>query len=209
MSELVSGDLFIVSSPSGGGKTTLINELLRRHPGDLYFSISHTTRPRRQGEENGREYHFISAREFREMVSRDDFLEWAEVHGNLYGTAKKEVLPRLSAGHDVILDIDVQGVRQVKAGYPASIAIFILPPSAVELERRLRARGLDNEAQIEQRLANAAREIDEVSHYDYAIINRELTEALGSLESVVRVVRLRPPRLADRVERIRKEFRGL
>ena len=115
MSDIAAGDLFIVSSPSGGGKTTLISRLLAGHAGDLHFSVSHTTRARRNGEQDGREYHFVTAKEFRGMIGREEFLEWAEVHGNLYGTAKKEVLPRLVAGQDVILDIDVQGVRQVKA----------------------------------------------------------------------------------------------
>ncbi|HWC65662.1 MAG TPA: guanylate kinase [Thermoanaerobaculia bacterium] len=207
MSEIPAGDLFIVSSPSGGGKTTLIARLLTRHAGDLHFSVSHTTRPKRNGEEDGREYHFVSAKDFRAMIGRDEFLEWAEVHGNLYGTARKEVLPRLVAGQDVILDIDVQGVRQVKERHPESIAVFILPPSAAELSRRLRARGLDDEGQIEKRLANAAREIDEVSRYDYAIINDDLERALGSLEAIVSAARLRPARLRDQIDRIRKQFR--
>lgn len=169
--------------------------------------MSHTTRPRRAVESEGREYHFVSARDFRSMVTRDEFLEWAEVHGNLYGTAREEVLPRLAAGRDVILDIDVQGVRQVKQRYAAAIAVFILPPSAEELERRLRARGLDDEGQIEKRLANAAREIDEVSFYDYAIINDDLEHALASLEAIVRGARLRPSRLTEQIERIRRQFR--
>lgn len=200
-------DLFIVSSPSGGGKTTLISRLLERLDGTLHFSVSHTTRPRRTGESEGREYHFVSAREFRSMANREEFLEWAEVHGNLYGTAREEVLPRLAAGKDVILDIDVQGVRQVKQRYASAIAVFILPPSASELERRLRARGLDDEGQIEKRLANAAREIDEVGSYDYAIINDDLEHALASLEAIVRSARLRPARLTEQIERIRRQFR--
>ena len=207
MSEIAPGDLFIVSSPSGGGKTTLISRLLTRYADDLHFSVSHTTRARRNGEQDGREYHFLSPKDFRGMIGRDEFLEWAEVHGNLYGTARKEVLPRLAAGQDVILDIDVQGVRQVKGKYPASIAIFILPPSAAELSRRLRARGLDDEGQIEKRLANAAREIDEVPQYDYAIINDDLERALGSLEAIVSAARQRPARMRDQLERIRKQFR--
>jgi guanylate kinase len=206
MSEISAGDLFIVSSPSGGGKTTLISRLLTRRNGDLHFSVSHTTRSRRSGEQDGREYNFLSAKDFREMIGRDEFLEWAEVHGNLYGTARREVLPRLRAGQDVILDIDVQGVRQVKQKYPSAIAIFILPPSSDELGRRLRARGLDDEAQIEKRLANAAREIGEVSHYDYAIINEDLEKALGALDAIVTAARHRPSRLQEVVERIRKQF---
>ena len=207
MSEPASGDLFTVSSPSGGGKTTLINRLLTRHPGEFEFSVSHTTRPRRSGEVDGREYHFISPKDFREMVNRDEFLEWAEVHGQLYGTSKEEVLPRLRLGRDVILDIDVQGVRQVKSRYPSAVSIFIFPPTAEELERRLRARGLDDEGQIEKRLANAAREIDEASVYDYVIINEDLERALDALEAVVASRRLRPARLLDRLEKIRKQFR--
>jgi guanylate kinase len=207
MSEPPEGALFIVSSPSGGGKTTLISELLGRHPEGLYFSVSHTTRPRRNGERDGHEYHFVTAREFREMIGRDEFLEWAEVHGNLYGTARSEVLPRIARGIDVVLDIDVQGVRQVKARRPEAIAIFLLPPSAAELERRLRSRGLDDEGQIEKRLANAGREIEEAERYDYAIINDELERALHALESIVTAVRLRPGRLAEQVERIRSQFR--
>jgi guanylate kinase len=207
MSAIGPGDLFIVSSPSGGGKTTLISRLLERQPEGLHFSVSHTTRARRNGERDGREYHFVSAREFREMISRDEFLEWAEVHGNLYGTARREVLARLAGGMDVILDIDVQGVRQIKARHPGSIAIFIVPPSAAELERRLRARGLDDEAQIEKRLANAAREIDEAETYDYAIINADLDGALRRLEAIVVAARLKPARLRDEIDRIRKQFR--
>ena len=207
MSEIAAGDLFIVSSPSGGGKTTLISRLLGRRAEDLHFSVSHTTRTRRNGETDGREYHFTTPRDFRAMINRDEFLEWAEVHGNLYGTARREVLPRLAAGQDVILDIDVQGVRQVKAKYPGSIAVFILPPSPLELSRRLRARGLDDEGQIEKRLANAAREIDEVAQYDYAIINDDLERALSSLEAIVSAARLRPARLRDQLDRIRKQFR--
>jgi guanylate kinase len=207
MSEISPGDLFIVSSPSGGGKTTLISRLLSRHRDDLHFSVSHTTRAKRLGEEEGREYQFVSARVFREMVNHDEFLEWAEVHGNLYGTAKQEVLPRLQRGQDVILDIDVQGVRQVKAKHASAIAVFLLPPSGVELARRLRARGLDDEAQIETRLANAAREIEEAAHYDYVIINRDLETALADLESVLVATRLRPARLRGEVEEIRRQFR--
>jgi|PersoiStandDraft_1058852.scaffolds.fasta_scaffold19235_3 guanylate kinase len=207
MTEPMTGDLFTVSSPSGGGKTTLINRLLARHEGNLDFSVSHTTRPRRPGEIDGREYHFVSPKDFREMANRDEFLEWAEVHGQLYGSSREEVLPRLRAGRDVVLDIDVQGVRQVRSRYPGAVAIFILPPTAEELERRLRARGLDDEGQIEKRLANAAREIDEAAAYDYVIINDDLERALAALEAIVASRRLRPARLLGRLEKVRKQFR--
>ncbi|HEY6930716.1 MAG TPA: guanylate kinase, partial [Thermoanaerobaculia bacterium] len=135
MSTVVRGDLYIVSSPSGGGKTTLIRRLLAKPPGEaLHFSVSHTTRPKRQGEENGREYHFVSVAEFQRMVQRDEFLEHNEVHDNIYGTSRGEVLPRLAAGEDVILDIDVQGARDVRKAYVEAVTIFIVPASLSELE---------------------------------------------------------------------------
>ena len=128
------GSLFIVSSPSGGGKTTLIRRLLANPPGEpLRFSVSHTTRPKRDGEVDGREYHFVSAAEFEKMARHGDFLEHNEVHGNFYGTAKSEVLPRLAAGEDVILDIDVQGARDIRTAHPEAISIFIVPSSKAEL----------------------------------------------------------------------------
>ena len=132
------GNLFIVSSPSGGGKTTLIRRLMTKPPGTgLHFSVSHTTRPKREGEVDGREYHFLTATQFEEMARHGEFLEHNEVHGNFYGTAKSEVLPRLAAGEDVVLDIDVQGARDVRAAHPEAISIFIVPSSSAELERRL------------------------------------------------------------------------
>ncbi|MGH9368720.1 MAG: guanylate kinase, partial [Thermoanaerobaculia bacterium] len=164
------GDLFIVSSPSGGGKTTLIRRLLADPPGaPLHFSVSHTTRPMRAGERNGREYHFVSVEEFQRMVQRDEFLEHNEVHDNIYGTSKAEVLPRLATGEDVVLDIDVQGARDIRRVYPEAVAIFIVPSSPEELSRRLTARGLDGPEAIRKRLINAAREIQEVSSFQYVI----------------------------------------
>src|SRR5262249_57133077 len=122
----------------------------------LHFSVSHTTRPMRQGEQEGREYHFVSVGEFQRMVQREEFLEHNEVHDNIYGTSKAEVLPRLAAGEDVILDIDVQGARDVRAAYPDAVTVFIVPSSLAELEKRLRSRGLDGEEAIRKRLINAA-----------------------------------------------------
>jgi len=201
------GFLFIVSSPSGGGKTTLIRRLLARPPGEpLRFSVSHTTRPQRSGETDGREYHFISAAEFEKMARHGDFLEHNEVHGNFYGTAKSEVLPRLSAGEDVILDIDVQGARDIRAALPEAISIFIVPSSAAELERRLRARGLDGDDAIRKRLINAAKEVEEAEDFQYVIVNDDLERAGLELESVVRAARLRPDRQARVLERLRKDF---
>jgi guanylate kinase len=202
------GDLFIVSSPSGGGKTTLIRRLLADPPGDpLHFSVSHTTRPRRAGEENGREYHFVTVEEFQRMVQRDEFLEHNEVHDNIYGTSKAEVLPRLAAGEDVVLDIDVQGARDVRRVYPESVSVFIVPSAPGELERRLVSRGLDGPQSIRKRLINAAREIQEITLFQYVIVNDDLDRATLELQSIVRARRLTPARQAERLERIRKDFR--
>lgn len=203
------GFLFIVSSPSGGGKTTLIRRLLTQPPGGqpLHFSVSHTTRPRRDGEVDGREYHFVSAAVFETMARNAEFLEHNEVHGNFYGTAKSEVLPRLAAGEDVILDIDVQGARDVRAAYPEAISIFIVPSSKAELERRLRQRGLDGEDAIRKRLINAAKEIAQAESFQYVIVNDELDRAGLELESVVCASRLAPSRQAKVIERLRQDFR--
>ena len=177
------GTLFIVSSHSGGGKTTLIRRLLAKPPGEpLRFSVSHTTRTKRDGEGDGREYHFVSAAEFEKMARRGEFLEHNEVHGNFYGTAKSEVLPRLAAGEDVILDIDVQGARDVLEALPESISIFIVPGSPEELERRLRKRGLDGEDAIRKRLINAAKEVAQASSFQYVIVNEDIERAGLELE---------------------------
>ena len=209
MSPAPRGDLFIVSSPSGGGKTTLIRRLLASPPGGepLRFSVSHTTRPRREGELDGREYHFITATEFARMARHAEFLEHNEVHGNFYGTAKSEVLPRLSVGEDVVLDIDVQGARDIREAYPEAISIFIVPSSASELERRLRRRGLDGEDAIRKRLINAAKEVAQADSFQYVIVNDDLDRASLELESVVRASRLTPARQERFLERLRKDFR--
>jgi guanylate kinase len=208
MTGVPRGDLFIVSSPSGGGKTTLIRRLLEEPPGaPLHFSVSHTTRPMRAGEQNGREYHFIGVEEFQRMVQRDEFLEHNEVHDNIYGTSRAEVLPRLAAGEDVVLDIDVQGARDVRRVYPESVSIFIVPSSPGELERRLVSRGLDGPEAIRKRLINAAREIVEAPSFEYVIVNDDLDRATLELQSIVRARRLVPLRQAERLERLRREFR--
>jgi guanylate kinase len=202
------GFLFIVSSPSGGGKSTLIRRLLSNPPGEpLRFSVSHTTRPRREGEVDGREYHFVTAAEFENMARNGEFLEHNEVHGNFYGTAKSEVMPRLAAGEDVVLDIDVQGARDIRAAYPEAISVFLVPSSAAELERRLKARGLDSEDAIRKRLINAAKEIVQAEAFQYVIVNDDLERAGLELESVVRASRLSPARQGRVLERLRKDFR--
>ena len=209
MSDAPRGSLFIVSSPSGGGKTTLIRRLLANPPGGapLHFSVSHTTRPRREGEKDGREYHFVTAAEFQGMARHEDFLEHNEVHGNFYGTAKAEVLPRLAAGEDVVLDIDVQGARDIRAAYPEAILIFIVPSLVEVLEERLRRRGLDAEDAIQKRLINAAKEIEQAKEFQYLIVNDDLDTASLELESVVRASRLTPARQGKILERLRKDFR--
>ena len=202
------GDLFIVSSPSGGGKTTLIRRLLAAPPGaPLHFSVSHTTRPMRNGEKNGREYHFVTVEEFQGMVQRDEFLEHNEVHDHIYGTSKAEVLPHLAAGQDVILDIDVKGAKDIRSAYPDAMAVFIVPSSQSELEKRLRNRGLDCDESIRKRLINAAREIEEAPSFQYVIVNDDLDRATLELESIVRARRLTAARQADRIARLRREFR--
>ncbi len=202
------GFLFIVSSPSGGGKTTLIRRLMSNPPGEpLRFSVSHTTRPKREGEVDGREYHFVTAAEFERMARDGEFLEHNEVHGNFYGTAKSEVLPRLAGGEDVVLDIDVQGARDIRAAYPEAISIFIVPSSPSELERRLKARGLDSEDAVRKRLINAAKEIAQAEAFQYVIVNEDLERAGRELESIVRASRLSPKRQARVLERLRKDFR--
>ncbi len=209
MSAAARGSLFIVSSPSGGGKTTLIRRLLANPPGGgpLHFSVSHTTRPRRDGEVDGREYHFVTAAGFEEMARHSEFLEHNEVHGNFYGTAKSEVLPRLAAGEDVVLDIDVQGARDIRTAYPEAISIFIVPSSAGVLADRLRKRGLDTEDAIRKRLINAAKEVAQAEEFQYLIVNDDLETASLELESVVRASRLTPARQGKILERLRKDFR--
>lgn len=183
------GNLYIVAAPSGTGKTTLVHQLLKADQG-IRLSISYTTRGPRPGEENGREYHFVGVPEFRTMISHGDFLEWAEVHGNFYGTSKAWIAGEMASGRDVLLEIDWQGAQQVRQHFPEAIGIFIMPPSLEELERRLRGRGTDADDVILRRLAAAQAEMRHVGEFDYVIINDELQQALTDLLSVVRASRL-------------------
>lgn len=205
------GDLFIVSSPSGAGKTTLIRRVLEDPSlgaGRLYFSVSHTTRSPRAGEANGREYHFVSDEEFLALKSRDGFLEDAEVHGRRYGTSRAEVEGRLAAGVDVLLDIDVQGARQVKARIPEVVKVFVFPPSREVLEARLRARASDAPGEVARRLAAAEREMREFGDYDYAIINADLEAAVDELRSIVVARRAARNRRSERCFEILRSFTG-
>jgi guanylate kinase len=199
------GELFIVSSPSGGGKTTLIRRVmaeLEREGRRSYFSISHTTRAPRSCERDGVDYHFVDRMAFLAMVARQEFLEHAEVHGQLYGTSRSEVEGRLAAGIDVFLDIDVQGARQVRSSVPEAVKIFVFPPSEVELLRRLQARRQDSEATIALRMRNALKEMPEYTEFDYVIINDRLDEATRALNCIVSAARMRPPRMRAQVESI-------
>lgn len=185
----MSGNLYVVAAPSGAGKTTLVRLLLEQEP-DVHLSISYTTRAPRTGEQHGREYNFVEVPEFKAMIARGEFLEWAEVHGNFYGTSKKWIADQLVAGHDVLLEIDWQGAQQVRASFPEAIGVFILPPSMDELTRRLTGRGTDSAEVISRRLAAAQAEMRHVGEFDYVIINDQLAQALDELRTVVRASRL-------------------
>ena len=186
----MSGHLYIVSAPSGAGKTTLVRMLLENDPG-IRLSISYTTRAPRPGEQDGREYNFVEMAAFRAMVERGEFLEWAEVHGNCYGTSRVWIEREMAAGRDVLLEIDWQGAQQVRQLFPAAIGVFVLPPSMDELARRLTGRGTDSADVIARRLAAAHEEMRHVFEFEYVIINDELQRALADLLSVVRASRLR------------------
>ncbi len=185
----MAGHLYIVAAPSGTGKTTLVRLLLENDPG-IRLSISYTTRAPRAGEADGREYHFVGVPDFLAKIGTGDFLEWAEVHGNYYGTSKTWIEAEMAAGRDVLLEIDWQGAQQVRKIFPAAIGIFILPPSLAELERRLSGRGTDSAETIARRMAAARDEMRHMAEFDYVIINDDLQQALGDLLSVARASRL-------------------
>ncbi len=178
------GILFVISAPSGAGKTSLCKEIIDFFPG-LRHSVSYTTRPARAGEKEGIDYHFVSSRVFDEMVSAGAFAEWAEVHGNRYGTAVKTLEEARAAGQDVLLDIDCQGALQLKRNYREGVYIFILPPNFEELRRRLDGRNTDSEAVIERRIINARGEIREAAWYDYIVVNDEFNLALEQLKAIL------------------------
>ncbi len=178
------GRLVVVSAPSGAGKTTLVRALLAREPG-VRFSTSYTTRPPRRGEVDGRDYFFVSPDTFEEMVSRGDFLENATVFGNRYGTSREQVARLTEAGFHVLLEIDWQGARQVRAAQPDCISVFILPPSIAELEKRLRGRSTDAESTIEKRLGEARDDLGHWNEFDYAVVNDRFDDALDELRSVL------------------------
>ena len=201
------GTLVVVSAPSGAGKSSLAERVLKRVEG-LRFSISYTTRELRGAEQDGVDYHFVSEDEFRAMRERDEFLECAEVHGCLYGTHEKPVEELLAQGLDVMLDIDVQGAEQVRRRVPEAILIFIMPPSCEVLEARLRARNLNAPADIQRRLRNAAIEVQLYDRFDYVVLNEDLDRALAQLEAIIIAERSRPDRQRNRIESAIATFGG-
>jgi guanylate kinase len=192
------GRLFVIAAPSGAGKTSLVRALMAREPG-LRFSISYTTRPQRPTEQHGRDYFFVGKDEFEQMVANGEFLEHARVFDNYYGTARRQVEEALSAGQDLILEIDWQGAAQIRAALPECVSIFILPPSRPELERRLRGRGTDSEEVIQRRLRDAASDMTHWREFDHVVVNDDFSQALVQLQEVV----------AGRGEATRRDRAGL
>jgi guanylate kinase len=187
------GMLIVVSSPSGGGKGTLIDRVLQTVTG-VSYSVSFTTRPPRTGEQNGREYFFVSESVFREMITRGEFLEWADVYGHLYGTSHKQVEQERDAGRDIILEIDVQGAESIRGLVPDAVTIFILPPSFELLRNRLVARATDTAADLEKRLHGAPSEVEQYRHFQYLILNDDINRASAQLASVIYAERARRER---------------
>jgi guanylate kinase len=194
----MKGSLFIVSAPSGAGKSSLVKAALADDE-RLALSVSHTTRAPRPGEQNGREYHFVDRGTFDAMLARGDFLESAEVHGNRYGTSRRWIEEARARDRDILLEIDWQGAQQVRKAFPDAVSIFILPPPPMleELERRLRGRGHDTEEVIRRRLRDARDEIGHASEFDYVIINKEFEEARRDLAAIVRASRLKLARFPE------------
>jgi guanylate kinase len=198
-------NVFIISAPSGSGKSTLVSRLLASDP-DLRFSVSYTTRRARGNERPGESYNYISREDFCERIAAGEFLEYAEVFGNFYGTHQSVLEQARSEGRDLILDIDVQGARQLKERIPDAISIFILAPSRDILEQRLRARSEDSEEVIQRRLNEAAEEIRNHDQYDYILVNHQVEESVGTLAAIIRAERVRRIRMEDRIRPILKSF---
>jgi guanylate kinase len=197
--------LLIISSPSGAGKTTLTARLLAEVSG-LTFSISHTTRQPRAKETNGKEYHFVTRADFERLIEDGAFLEWAEVHGNLYGTSRQEI-ERRRGDRGIVFDIDHQGARQIKCAAPDAVAVFILPPSMAVLEQRLRGRASEDEETVQRRFSVAKREIEHYGLFDYVLVNEELEEATRKLSSIFLAEECRRSRMATLAEQFLAEGR--
>jgi guanylate kinase len=202
------GVLYIVSAPSGAGKTSLVKALLKTDPA-IRLSVSYTTRPPRPGETDGRDYHFVSRERFEQMLAEGEFLEHAEVYGNFYGTSKGSIGRDLNAGRDVLLEIDWQGAAQVRQHFPQSASIFILPPSFNALRTRLAGRGQDSDEVIERRLAAAAHDVAHADAFDYIIVNDDFDHALQDLVAITRSIRLEAARQLKRHTALFEEFRRI
>jgi guanylate kinase len=202
----VRGNLFVVVAPSGAGKTSLVKALLEREP-NIKLSISYTTRKPREGEVNGRDYHFAARADFEKMIAQGDFLEYANVYGNYYGTSKRWIETELAGDHDVLLEIDWQGAAQLKNLFPHMMGIFILPPSLAELRKRLESRGKDAPEAIERRMASAREEISHVLEFEYIIVNERFEAALSDLISVVHATRVSRAQQAVRLASLLAEFK--
>lgn len=189
-----SGMLIVLSAPSGGGKSTILRKLMDEDE-SLHYAISATTRPQREGEMDGEDYFFLSIEDFQARIDENAFYEYAQVHGNYYGTLKTEVDSKLGMGQDVILDIDVQGSKSIKSDRPDAVTVFVLPPSIATLEKRLRQRGLDNEEAMQVRLNNARTEMRESPNYDYVIVNRRLDVTIQRIRTIIEAERHRAFRL--------------
>ncbi len=192
----MKGNIIILSAPSGTGKTTILKRVMPEL-GPISFSISHTTRGPRAGEKNGSDYHFVSKDEFLRLKDQGDFLEWAEVHGNYYGTSVHSVLALQETGQDVVLDIDIQGARQVRQKLKQPYSIFIIPPSWEEQAKRLRGRGTDDDATIALRLSNAKKELGDVDFYDFVVVNDSIEEASEMFRAIILSLRAKGRRLAN------------
>jgi guanylate kinase len=202
------GVLYIVSAPSGAGKTSLVKALLKNDPA-IRLSVSYTTRAARPGEVDGRDYHFVDRHRFEQMLAEGEFLEHAEVYGNYYGTSKGSISRDLNAGHDILLEIDWQGAGQVKDHFPQSASIFILPPSFSALRTRLKGRGQDSDEVIERRLAAAAHDVAHAEAFDYIMVNDDFDHALLDLVAITRSVRLEAARQLNRHAALFDEFRRI
>lgn len=201
----MTGNLFIVSAPSGAGKTTIVGDVLGRVEG-VRCSISYTSRPPRAGEVDGRHYHFVAKPVFEAMAEEGEFLEWAEVHGNLYGTSRQAVYELLQSGVDVILTIDVQGAANAKRAFPDAVSIFILPPSYQTLIDRLYTRGANHPDDLRVRVINAQHEIEQYRNFDYLVINDDLTHAVSELAAIITAARCRRVQRAAQAELILQTF---
>jgi guanylate kinase len=201
----MKGNLIIISSPSGGGKGTLIKEILKSVT-NIGYSISFTTRERREGEENGRHYFFVSVERFKELIDEGEFLEYAEVHGNFYGTSVKQIQSEIELGRDIILEIDVQGAESVREKIPEAVSIFILPPSFEVLKMRLKNRGSEKKADLDLRLSNSFTEVRRFTEFEYVVINDSVEHASSDLRSIIIAERLRRVRQMRSIQVILDSF---